>query len=309
MSSKPVVVVFTANSNTGLATIEELVEKHADKVTIRGIVRKVQSGDQFQGMPVEVVQGDIVKPLMLGPVFKGANVAYFATPTTTNRVELGKKFIDACIENGVQYGIFISVIDAARQRTAYQRQFYEIEEYAKSKEGTPVKLSVGDKGKVKFSPIIIRTSLFYQNFYGSLAGIQAGTLYYPIGLLGKMAHVDLGDVARCIARILINPEPHAGKVYTLIGEIQAGNQIAAQIAMKASVGCTYLNVEDEIAVLAFQQLGLQPWIAEGLVELLQFMRAGVFDFPPTGDIEAITGAPATRFGDFVRDNIKPMLSM
>jgi len=28
----------------------------------------------------------------------------------------------------------------------------------------------------------------------------------------------------------------------------------------------------------------------------------------TGDIQAITGSPAIRFGDFVRDNLKPMLA-
>ncbi len=27
-----------------------------------------------------------------------------------------------------------------------------------------------------------------------------------------------------------------------------------------------------------------------------------------GDIQAITGVPAIRFGDFVRDNLKPMLA-
>ncbi len=74
-------------------------------------------------------------------------------------------------------------------------------------------------------PIILRSALFYQNMFGSLAGIQAGTLYYPLALNGVLAHVDLEDVGKCAAAILANPEPHANKTYNLIGEYQAGNQI------------------------------------------------------------------------------------
>jgi hypothetical protein len=35
-----------------------------------------------------------------------------------------------------------------------------------------------------------------QNFYGSIAAIQTGTLYYPLGVLGKIPHVDFADVGR-----------------------------------------------------------------------------------------------------------------
>ena len=31
---------------------------------------------------------------------------------TTARADLGKRFVDACIEHGVQYGVFISVLGA-----------------------------------------------------------------------------------------------------------------------------------------------------------------------------------------------------
>ena len=60
-------------------------------------------------------------------MFKGASAAFFATPCTTSvsmpirchqtdtraaRSDLGKRFVDACIDHGVQYGIFISVLGA-----------------------------------------------------------------------------------------------------------------------------------------------------------------------------------------------------
>ena len=163
------------------------------------------------------------------------------------------------------------------------------------------------QGKVKFSPIILRCAPYYQNFYGSLLGIQSGTLYYPLET-GKIPHVDFMDVGKVAATILVAPEAHANQTYNLIGEFQAGNQIAAAIALKAGVQCKYENVDDDIAVAAFEQLGLQPWIANGNVEVLTWLRSGVLAGTDTGDIQKITGAPATRFGDFVRDNLKPMLA-
>jgi hypothetical protein len=44
-----------------------------------------------------------------------------------------------------------------------------------------------------------------------------------------------------------------------------------------------------------------------LLIYFEIIRLCSIDDVPTGDIQAITGKPATRFGDFVRDFIKPML--
>ena len=69
---------------------------------------------------------------------------------------------------------------------------------------------------------------------------------------GKLPHVDLEDVGRvrivptvldrttfcnryltlyqCIANIMVNPEPHGGKTYNLIGEYQSGSFIVNRTA-------------------------------------------------------------------------------
>lgn len=74
------------------------------------------------------------------PVFRGASVAYFATPATESestcekktlskhyhsltsvrtvcpdRAELAGKFADACLTHGVQYGIIISIVGAGQK--------------------------------------------------------------------------------------------------------------------------------------------------------------------------------------------------
>jgi hypothetical protein len=61
--------------------------------------------------------------------------------------------------------------------------------------------------------------------------------------------------------------------------------------------------------LCLQKLGLQEWIAKGDVETLKFIRSGGLDDIDKGDIEKITGDKPRRFGDFVKDSIKPMVNM
>lgn len=190
---------------------------------------------------------------------------------------------------------------------SYARQFSEIEKYAQSKSGQPVKVALADRGHMKFAPIIVRSCPFYQNFYGVLQSIKDGTLYYPLQEYGKLAHLDFGDVGRAVAAILADPPAHGNKVYNLIGDVMSGAQIAAAIQMKAGVPCIYENVPDKVAVQAFAALGLQRWIAEGNVEQLKWIREGNCDGYEKGDYKKITGLDHVRFGEFVKDFLKPML--
>lgn len=307
MSAKPTVVIISGNSNTGGAVLETLFGQYAGEANVRSVVRKKENGNalrRFEGL--EVITGDVAKPLILKPVFSGCSAAFFSTPASPDRADLGKKFVDVCIDNGVEYAIIVSIIGADEKATLYQRQFAEIEEYAMSKTSTPIKLEVGDKGKVMFKPIILRSALFFQNFYTSLGGLQEGSLYYPLGDDGKIGHVDLADVGRAAARILLNPAPHANKIYNIVAEYHAGNQIAGAVTMKANKGTKYFNVDDNTAEQAFEALGLQPWIAKGNVEMLRWFREGNGQ-DVKNDYEEITGSAPTRFGTFIKECIKPLL--
>lgn len=78
--------------------------------------------------------------------------------------------------------------------------------------------------------------------------------------------------------------------------------------MKAGFQCEYKSVPDEIAVLAFNKLGLQEWIAEGNVETLKFFREGGGRGMSTGDFTAITGQTQYKFATFVKEYIRPMVA-
>ena len=108
--------------------------------------------------------------------------------------------------------------------------------------------------------------------------------------------------------MLVDPAPHAGKAYNIIGETQTGASLAGAIAMKSGVPCEYENVEDEIVVMAFTVLGLQNWLAEGNVQMLKYIREGGLDGVDKGDFEKLTGSKPAKFGDFVKSYLKPMIA-
>eukprot|EP00055_Hartaetosiga_balthica_P006876 m.22646 g.22646 ORF g.22646 m.22646 type:complete len:305 (+) comp5471_c0_seq2:108-1022(+) len=302
--SETTIAIITGNSNTGLSVIPILKAKYP-QFHIRAMVRKKASTTELEDMDCEVITADIKQKHLLDPVFEGVTRAYFAVPATKDRVQLTKYFVDACFDHGVQYATIISIIGADMKETTYQKQFNEIEEYVQSKAGQPVTLKVKDKGKVKFIPTIVRCAPFYQNFYGSLSSILRGQLYLPL-LDCNMCHVDIEDVAECIVETLANPEKHGNKTYTLLGEYQPGNMIASTIGMRAGVHCTYENVDGSVMVEALQALDMQPWIAEGNTEMIEWFKTPQSqNF--TGDIEEMLGRSPTKFGKFVARDFKPML--
>eukprot|EP00045_Choanoeca_perplexa_P000939 m.17012 g.17012 ORF g.17012 m.17012 type:complete len:312 (-) comp10633_c0_seq1:86-1021(-) len=310
MAEKPIVVVFTANSNTGAETVKHLVDKYSDKVRIRCVVRHLEKARLIEHLDVEIVRGDITQPNFLGKVFDdNVNAAFWSTPSTQDRVDLTAKFLEACITYGVDYPILISVLDADANSIKFQRYMSAIEQICEAKKGTPVKKQLHDTGKQTLQPIILRTGFFYQNFYGSVQAMADGQLYYPLGTGGActpMPHVDLDDIGQIIAKMLVEPEPYGGRTFNLIGEYQAGNQIAQTIGMSTGHRVAYEDVPPEVAVMAFMALGIPEFLAQDNVEMMQYFVNGNGQGIKS-DVEQILGRPPTKFAKFCKTSLKPLL--
>eukprot|EP00055_Hartaetosiga_balthica_P014177 m.76417 g.76417 ORF g.76417 m.76417 type:complete len:310 (+) comp8515_c1_seq1:2722-3651(+) len=308
MSGKPIIVVFTGNSNTGSVVIDELLANYGDNFTIRAVVRKKANGKHLEGKGVQIINADIRQPNLLKPVFADdVNVAFWSTPNTEDRAELTALFIDACIEYGVDFPIVISCLDADKGLTSTQRMFKAIEDYCHEKEGTPVKRQMLDTGKQALMPIILRCALFYQNIYGMISSLQQGVLYYPLGKnQGFMPHVDLADIGKVVGRIAADPEQHGGKTYNIIGEYHMGNQVATAITMGTKHSVTYEPVDDETAAMAFNALGMEEWSAVALVETLAYFRSEEGQDIPS-DVEKLTGDAPIKFSTFAKNHLKKFL--
>jgi uncharacterized protein YbjT (DUF2867 family) len=120
---------------------------------------------------------------------------------------------------------------------------------------------------------------------------------------GKTSPVAAEDVARVIAALLANPQPHIGKIYHLTGPQSENMHFFAQEYSKA-LGRT----------ITFQDIPVQPWRDELLklglpVHLVNHLaamgdlhRAGRFD-RMSDDVLTLTGQRPQSVQEFVRKNV------
>ena len=106
------------------------------------------------------------------------------------------------------------------------------------------------------------------------------------------------DVARVIAALLANPQPHIGKIYHLTGPQSENMDFYAQEYSKA-LGRT----------ITYQDIPVEPW-REGLLHrglpthlatMADLHRAGRYD-RRSDDVFALTGQTPLSMQEFVRKN-------
>src|SRR4029077_12000525 len=119
---------------------------------------------------------------------------------------------------------------------------------------------------------------------------------------GKTSPVAAVDVARVIARLLANPQPHIGKVYHLTGPQSENMHFFAQEYSKA-LGRT----------IPFQDIPVEPWrdellqrrwpvhVVNHLAAMADLHRAGRFD-RMSDDVLTLTGQGPLSVQEVVRKN-------
>jgi uncharacterized protein YbjT (DUF2867 family) len=131
---------------------------------------------------------------------------------------------------------------------------------------------------------------------------ESNQIRLPFGE-GKTSPVAVADVARAIAALLANPQPHIGKIYHLTGPQSENMHFFAQEYSKA-LGRT----------ITFQDIPVEPWrnelLKRGLpVHLVNHLatmgdlhRAGRYD-RMSDDVLRLTGQSPLSVQEFVRKNV------
>jgi hypothetical protein len=133
--------------------------------------------------------------------------------------------------------------------------------------------------------------------------MESDQIRLPFGE-GKTSPVAVEDVARVIAALLANPQPHIGKIYHLTGPQSENMHFFAQEYSKA-LGRT----------ITFQDIPVEPWrdelLKRGLpVHLVNHLaamgdlhRAGRFD-RMSDDVLTLTGQRPLSVQEFVRNKCR-----
>jgi uncharacterized protein YbjT (DUF2867 family) len=150
----------------------------------------------------------------------------------------------------------------------------------------------------------VRPTVFLDGFFVLLTADsvkQSNQIRLPFGN-GKTSPIAAEDVARVVAALLMNPQPHIGKAYNLTGPQSENMHFFAQEYSKAlDRKITYQDVAVEPWRNELLKQGLPAHLVSHLATMADLHRAGFFD-RTSHEVLTLTGQSAVSVREFVRKN-------
>jgi uncharacterized protein YbjT (DUF2867 family) len=154
-------------------------------------------------------------------------------------------------------------------------------------------------------PVVhVRPTVFLEGFFlifTSDSVRKSNQIRLPFGD-GKTSPVAAEDVARVVATLLTDPQPHIGKIYHLSGPQSENMHFYAQEYSKAlGRTITFRDIPVEPWRDRLLELGLPVHLVKHLVTMADMHRAGQYD-RMSDDVLTLTGLLPLTVEEFVRKN-------
>jgi NAD(P)H dehydrogenase (quinone) len=220
-------LISGATGATGSKTVEVLLEAG---VKVRAYVhRQDERSAALSALGAELVTGDLLDFEAVCRAMEGVNGAYFVYPIKPGILQATAYFAQAAKEAAVSAIVNMSQISARREAKSHAAQDHWISEQVLNWSGVPT--------------THLRPTLFAEWALYWTGQIKTGILRLPFGT-GRHAPIAAEDQARVIAKILLNPGEHKGKVYPLYGEKEyTFAEIAAEIGKVVGKPLAYEQID------------------------------------------------------------------
>ena len=130
---------------------------------------------------------------------------------------------------------------------------------------------------------------------------ESNQIRLPLGE-GKTSPIAVEDVARVIAALLANPQPHIGNIYHLTGpQSENMNFYAEEYSKALGRTITFKDIPVEQWRDGLLERGLPAHLVSHLATMADLHRAARYD-RMTDDVRTLTGQPPLSVQDFVRQN-------
>lgn len=253
----------------------------------RAMARRQEQVDTFRRQGMDAVLGDFDRPETLAAAMQGCGTVFLITPPNPGQFTQETGAIDAAKRAGVGRIVKISASDGnVRTPVPWARTHALIDHHLRAS-------GIGWT--------LLKPTAFMQNFLWFKKPVAKGFLPQVTGD-GSVSWVDTRDVARVAATVLTQ-EGHAGATYFLTGpETLDMTEAAQRLSQAIGHQVRYLNLPTFVFRAMLRLTGNSAWMAKGLVVQFADVVAGHHDIDPTFEIERLTGQPAHRFDDFIRDH-------
>ena len=293
--ANPIVVTGAAGRIGAVGrTVTELLLKQGKAV--RAMVRiEDERAQALRDMGAEVVVGDLLDLDSMHRLIAGCETMYFSLSVSDAYLAATVNTAAVAKYRGVKAFINMSQMTVSQMSITEttpspQHKLQWLSEQALNWSGLPV--------------VHVRPTVFLEGFFLSLTPDsvrESNQIRLPFGD-GKTAPVAAEDVARVVAALLANPQPHIGKVYHLTGPRSEDMHFYAREYSKAlGRTITYQDIPVGPWRDSLLKLGLPVHLVNHLATMADQHRAGRFD-RMSDDVLKLTGQEPLSVQEFVRKN-------
>ncbi|MGW0884627.1 NmrA family NAD(P)-binding protein [Streptomyces sp. NPDC002671] len=198
-----------------------------------------------------------------------------------------------------QVGAFLDLAEAAGVRHVTYLSVYNADQAPAGIDIAAVEADLASRHGITHS--VLRPAWVMQNFADDHLPVIDGVITAP-SAGGREAFVDAADIAAVAAETLLDPETHAGATYSLTGpQALTFQEIADTIAFVSGRPVAYSDIDQE----AWINGALAAGVPAGFAVMMRWLTGAIVagnGATPTGDIEKVTGRPATTFREFAERN-------
>jgi uncharacterized protein YbjT (DUF2867 family) len=263
---------------------------------VRAMVRTEDGRAQaLRELGAEVVVGDLLELDSMHRAIDGCATMYFGMSVSDDYLAATVNAAAVARHHGVKAFINMSQMTLAQMSITEttpspQHKLHWLAEQVLDWSGLPV--------------VHVRPTVFMENFFLLFSADSvrdSDQIRLPLGK-GKTSPVAVEDVARVLATLLTNPQPHIGKIYHLTGPQSENMHFYAEEYSKAlGRAITYQSVpvapwRDELL-----QRGLPVHLVNHLATMADLHRAGRYD-RMSNDVLTLAGQMPLSVQDFVRKN-------
>jgi uncharacterized protein YbjT (DUF2867 family) len=265
---------------------------------VRAMVRNDDERAQaLRDKGAEVVVGDLLDLDSMHRVIAGCRTMYFGMSVSDTYVAATVNAAAVAKHHGVKAFINMSQMTLAQmsitETTASpQHKLHWLAEQALNWSGLPV---------VHVRPTVLLEGFF--QIFTSDSVRESDQIRLPFGE-GKTSPVAVEDVARVLAALLTDPQPHIGKVYHLTGPQSESMQFfAREYSAALARKITYQGIPVESWRDMLLERGLPVHLVRHLTTMADLHRAGRYD-RMSDDVLTLTGRDPLSVRDFVRKNAR-----
>jgi len=279
------ILITGASGSAGGAVLREVAGSGAE---FRAMYRsKDDAAKAPAGTPTVIA--DFSDRASLGRALEGIERVYIVCAPIPELVELEGNMIDACQQAGVRHIVLNSAFGAGDVPKSFPAWHFQVEQ------------------KLRNSGIahtILRPNGFLQNIVTYFApSIRTQSAFYTSIGDAKISLIDVRDVGAVAAKILFEPQSHAGKTYEIHGPEAVGNRaVAERISRVVGRQVSYVDISEDAMRKAMLDVGMPETFVNAEIELEGYYRSGrggVVD----GLVARLLGRPERTLDAYLRENV------